>query len=80
MSGSGLACIPRVTTDFVYIRMHGPDSDPMYAGSYSNDELRGWADRIIEWDRDGKDVWMYFNNDLGGHAVRNALRLRDLLS
>jgi uncharacterized protein YecE (DUF72 family) len=80
MSGSGLACIPRATTDLVYIRMHGPDSDPMYAGSYSNDELRGWADRITEWDRDGKDVWMYFNNDLGGHAVRNALRLRDLLS
>lgn len=80
MSGSGLACIPRATTDLVYIRMHGPDSDPIYAGSYSNDELRWWADRITEWDRDGKDVWMYFNNDLGGHAVRNALRLRDLLS
>jgi len=24
-------------------------------------------------------VWMYFNNDLGGHAVRNALLLRELL-
>ena len=80
MSGGGLACVPRATTDLVYVRMHGPDQDPIYAGSYSTDELRRWADRIGEWDRDGRDVWMYFNNDLGGHAVRNALTLRELLS
>ncbi|OBA57987.1 sensor histidine kinase [Mycobacterium sp. 1100029.7] len=80
MSGAGLACIPKATTDFVYIRMHGPDSEAIYAGSYSDDQLRVWADRIAEWDRAGKDVWMYFNNDLGGHAVRNALRLRELVS
>lgn len=79
MSGGGLACIPRATTDFVYVRMHGPDSEPIYSGSYSDDELRCWADRITAWESDGKDVWMYFNNDLGGHAVRNALCLRDLL-
>jgi uncharacterized protein YecE (DUF72 family) len=80
MSGAGLSCIPRVTTDFVYIRMHGADQDAIYAGSYSNDELRSWADRIAGWDRDGTDVWMYFNNDLDGHAVRNALSLRELLT
>jgi uncharacterized protein YecE (DUF72 family) len=80
MSGAGLACIPRATTDLVYIRMHGPDQDAIYAGSYSNEELERWADRIAAWDRDGTDVWMYFNNDLGGHAVRNALSLRELLS
>jgi len=80
MSGAGLACIPRATTDLVYIRMHGPDQDAIYAGSYSNEELERWADQIAAWDRDGTDVWMYFNNDLGGHAVRNALSLRELLS
>jgi uncharacterized protein YecE (DUF72 family) len=79
MSGPGLVRIPRATTDFVYIRMHGPDQDAIYAGNYSDDELLRWADRITEWSRD-KDVWMYFNNDLGGHAVRNALTLRELLS
>jgi uncharacterized protein YecE (DUF72 family) len=79
MSGAGLGCVPRATTDFVYIRMHGPDHDAIYAGNYSDDELRGWAEQINEWRRD-KDVWMYFNNDLGGHAVRNALRVRELLS
>ena len=79
MSGAGLACVPRATADLVYVRMHGPDQDAIYAGCYSNDELRRWADRITEWDGAGKDVWMYFNNDLGGHAVRNALLLRELL-
>ncbi|BBZ52505.1 hypothetical protein MHEI_42220 [Mycobacterium heidelbergense] len=80
MSGPGLACVPRATTDLVYVRMHGPDRDAIYAGCYSDDELRSWAGRIVEWDADGRDVWAYFNNDLGGHAVRNALRLRELVS
>lgn len=79
MSGAGLPCIPRATTDFVYIRMHGPDPDSMYAGSYPDDELRRWAERIAGWDGEGRDVWMYFNNDPHGHAVRNALLLKDLL-
>jgi uncharacterized protein YecE (DUF72 family) len=79
MSGGGLACVPRATTDLVYVRLHGPDQDAIYAGCYSDDELRRWANRIAQWDRDGRDVWVYFNNDLGGHAVRNALTLQGLL-
>ncbi|WP_156690231.1 DUF72 domain-containing protein [Mycobacterium sp. Marseille-P9652] len=79
MSGAGLACIPRATTDLVYVRMHGPDPDAMYAGSYPDSELRRWADLIADWEGEGRDVWMYFNNDLGGHAVRNALTLREML-
>jgi len=79
MSGAGLVCIPRATTDFVYVRMHGPDPDSMYSGSYPDKELRRWAKRITEWDSEGRDVWMYFNNDPHGHAVRNALFLRGLL-
>ena len=80
MSGPGLSCVPRVTSDFAYLRMHGPDQDSIYAGSYSDDELRRWSERIAQWRGHGKDVWVYFNNDLGGHAVRNALVLRELLS
>lgn len=80
MSGAGLPCIPRATTDLVYVRMHGPDPDAMYEGSYPDSDLRRWARLIADWGAAGKDVWMYFNNDLGGHAVRNALRLRELLA
>jgi uncharacterized protein YecE (DUF72 family) len=79
MSGGVLACVPRATTDLVYVRLHGPDQDAIYAGCYSDDELRRWANRIAQWDREGRDVWVYFNNDLGGHAVRNALTLQELL-
>ncbi|KAA8958765.1 DUF72 domain-containing protein [Mycobacterium sp.] len=79
MSGAGLPCIPRATTDFVYIRMHGTDPDAMYAGSYSPDELRRWADLITEWNDARRDVWMYFNNDAHGYAVRNAQLLQGFL-
>ena len=79
MSGADLACVPRATADQVYVRMHGPEPATMYTGSYTSEDLRWWAERIANWDGEGRDVWMYFNNDLGGHAVRNALALRELL-
>jgi uncharacterized protein YecE (DUF72 family) len=78
-SGAHLPCVLRATAKLVYVRMHGPDRDTLYAGSYSDDDLRWWRDRIVEWQDQGRDVLVYFNNDGYGHAVRNALRLRDLL-
>jgi uncharacterized protein YecE (DUF72 family) len=80
MSGARLPCILRATADFVYVRFHGPDHDHLYAGSYSEDDLRWWADRIREWREQGRDVFAYFNNDGYGHAVRNALRLKELVN
>ena len=49
MSGAHLPCVLRATAPFVYVRMHGPDHDHLYGGSYSDDDLRWWADRIREW-------------------------------
>ena len=80
MSGTNLRCVPRATSDLVYIRMHGPDQDSMYAGSYPEDELRRWADRILGWQDEGRRVLVYFNNDLGGHAVWNARKLKAMLA
>ena len=79
MSGAGLRRIMRATSDLVYIRMHGP-ADAMYQGSYSGDELRWWADQVAEWHGEGRRVLVYFNNDPGGHAVRNAWELKRLVS
>jgi uncharacterized protein YecE (DUF72 family) len=79
MSGAELPCVLRVTAPFVYVRLHGPDPHWLYAGSYSDDDLRWWADRVREWEAMGRDVYLYFNNDGEGHAVRNALTLRHLL-
>ncbi len=80
MSGAGLPCILRATTDVVYVRMHGPDHHHLYAGSYPDDDLRWWADRIQEWDAAGKDVLVYFNNDGDANAVRNARSLRAMVN
>lgn len=79
MSGARLPCVLRATTDIVYVRLHGPDHDHLYAGSYPDEDLRWWAERMREWERDGKEVYAYFNNDGGGHAVRNAWTLRGIL-
>jgi len=79
MSGAGLPCVLRATAPFVYVRLHGPDDGVLYAGSYSEDDLRWWADRVGEWVGSGRDVYVYFNNDGYGHAVRNAERLRALV-
>jgi uncharacterized protein YecE (DUF72 family) len=78
MSGAKLPCVLRATAPFVYVRMHGPDPAHLYAGSYSDEDLRWWAGRVREWAGQGRDVFVYFNNDGFGHAVRNAETLRAL--
>jgi uncharacterized protein YecE (DUF72 family) len=79
MSGAGLPCILRTTAPFVYVRLHGPDTQYLYGGSYSEADLRWWAGRISEWAGQNKEVFIYFNNDGGGNAVRNAQTLRWLV-
>ena len=79
MSGAGLPCVLRATAPIVYVRLHGPSHDWLYAGSYTDEELFWWAERIREWEGAGREVYAYFNNDGDGNAVRNAWRLRELL-
>jgi uncharacterized protein YecE (DUF72 family) len=76
MSGAGLPCVLRATAPFVYVRLHGPDPHHLYGGSYSDADLAWWADRLREWEGAGREVFVYFNNDGHGHAVRNAGALR----
>lgn len=79
MSGPGLPCVVTATAGLAYLRLHGPGEEAMYSGSYDTEELRRWAREIRAWDAEGRDVLVYFNNDLGGHAVRNAHELRSML-
>jgi len=67
-----------ITAEFTYVRFHGP-GEARYAGSYPTQTLKKWATRIKEWRRDLSGIYVYFNNDVGGHAIRNAKELRDLL-
>lgn len=80
MSGAQLPCVLRATSPLVYVRWHGPDPDHLYRGSYGEDDLRWWADRIREWGDAGHRVRGYFNNDEFGFAAANALRLTELLA
>jgi uncharacterized protein YecE (DUF72 family) len=57
-----------------------PHPHYLYAGFYPIQDLRWWAERLHEWDAAAKDVFVYFNNDGHGNAMRNALALRQLLS
>jgi uncharacterized protein YecE (DUF72 family) len=66
-----------LTADFSYIRLHGPGG--AYQGSYSDATLSEWAARIRNWSRDLKQIYVYFDNDQGAFAARNALRLKELL-
>ena len=67
-----------ITADFSYVRFHGPTS-AKYFGSYTDAQLRRWAERIEEWKSGLKSVYVYFNNDPGGEAVKNAQTLKHLL-
>ena len=66
-----------ITADFTYIRFHGPTS-AKYFGSYSDAQLRTWATRIDEWRERLRAVYVYFNNDPGGEAIKNAMTLKSL--
>lgn len=64
------------TAQWVYARFHGAGGGK-YEGSYSDDQLRRWADVIRGMAPEG---YVYFNNDIGGAAPGDALRMRAFLN
>jgi uncharacterized protein YecE (DUF72 family) len=58
----------------VYARFHFGTT--RYGGRYDDRRLDEWADWLAGRAREGLDVFAYFNNDTGGHAPRDAIRLR----
>lgn len=66
-----------VTAPLVYVRLHGPDG--AYRGCYDDRTLAGWAGAFAAWARQGREIFCFFDNDQDGHAVRNALRLQEMV-
>jgi uncharacterized protein YecE (DUF72 family) len=64
-----------ITSDFTYIRMHLPARGL----GYGERALRQWAERVLEWRGRKLDVFVYFNNDIEGHAIKDAQTLISLL-
>lgn len=67
-----------VTSDFVYVRLHGPGG--AYQGNYSTASLLAWTEYFQTWEAKGLDVYCYFDNDEAGYAAHNALTVLDLLA
>ena len=64
------------TADDIYVRFHGVAR--WYRHDYSPEELTEWAQRIR--DARAKRVWVYFNNDFNGYAIKNATMLAEILA
>lgn len=80
-----------VTTDFLYLRLHGTET--LYGGAYRDDALDRWAGRLAAWGAGhepedaarvgpkathratGRDVYCYFDNDKKVQAPFDARRL-----
>jgi uncharacterized protein YecE (DUF72 family) len=63
-----------VTATFVYVRFHGATG--RYDGAYPGEVLEQWAGWLKNV---GRPAHVYFNNDIGGHAPRDALTLKRAL-
>lgn len=63
--------------DFVYIRRHGPSG--RYRGCYTKKHLENDAKLIKRFLKEEKQLYIYFNNDIEGYAVKNAKELKQLL-
>jgi uncharacterized protein YecE (DUF72 family) len=67
-----------ITADFAYVRLHGP-AEGKYQGSYGDVRLLQWARWIEQQAQRLKAIYVYFDNDQAGYAVRNALTLRRMV-
>ncbi len=67
-----------VTTDFAYVRLHGPGAGK-YQGSYDESRLRRWCRQIAGWSKTLTAVYVYFDNDQAGFAAQNALALKGMV-
>lgn len=74
---AGFIAPAQATADFVYVRLHGPGG--AYAGNYDPRTLQLWARRLRRWHEEGKDCFVFFDNDEAAYAAHNAFYLQHLL-
>ncbi len=66
------------TADWVYIRKHGASG--RYQGEYDIKTLQTEAEKVKQWQKSKTNIFIFFNNDFGGYAPKNALQLMELLN
>jgi uncharacterized protein YecE (DUF72 family) len=81
--------IPQATTDIAYFRFHGRNKENWlkkgvetslrYDYLYSDEELKEFVPSIQSTERKAKVTYAMFNNCHGGFAIRNALRMKEMI-
>lgn len=66
-----------ITGNFCYIRMHGSTS--LYSSKYNDDELKEVAEMSLKNINNNVPTYIYFNNDVCGYAIENAISLQEML-
>jgi uncharacterized protein YecE (DUF72 family) len=81
--------VPNVTTQIAYFRLHGRNKENWlkkgietslrFAHFYTDDELKEFIPSIKEIEGMSLDTYVMFNNCYRGYAMKDALRLKELL-
>jgi len=78
--------INEVTSGIAYLRLHGRNknwfnapTDVRYDYLYSDEELKGFIPELDKMRQKAGKVYLFLNNCHAGSAVKNAVRMRDLL-
>lgn len=64
------------TAEWGFVRFH--EGSGRYAPGYERDELQRWIALIAETFGATADVYVYFNNDAAGYAIRDAITFAEL--
>ncbi len=76
-SGAHFPYSEMITAKNIYIRFHGPHA--LYASSYSDEMLKDFAKKFKKWEKEGHEIWAFFNNDVNGYAIGDAKRLIEIV-
>jgi uncharacterized protein YecE (DUF72 family) len=69
--------VQELTSDHMYVRLHGDVE--LYTSGYSDEALDSWAERIQAWADTGRDVYVFFDNDVKVRAPYDAMALMQRL-
>ena len=77
---AGREPVLRAAGRLAYVRFHNSDPNWRYGGSFSDEALAEWVDRLRLLTAGDRPAYVYFNNDNHGYAAFNALTLQRLVA
>jgi uncharacterized protein YecE (DUF72 family) len=66
------------TAEFAYVRLHGDKE--LYVSGYDDETLDLWADHVRGWLGEGRDCYVYFDNDVKVRSPYDAMALAKRLT